>query len=338
MTPSSEHPRHLVLHADDLGFTFGFTDAIHQAHKRGNLTSTCLQVNGIAYEHARRDVLPDCPELGVGVHLNVVECRSCLGARLIPALVDVDGHFRGYGPILRASISRHVRRQILEEFRAQIERALADGLELDHVNSHRHVHMLPWLFDGVCDLAGRFGIPFVRLTSERFHRPQPSGRGRYLSRDGNWAKLALMSLMAVPNRRRLERHGVRSNDGFVGLSFTGHGSAEAIRRGLAANPGSIVEVLIHPSVRRHPADVGRLPATVQRYCDAPARGVEFQAACSPGLRREIEQLGYRLTSYRRIAEGRRAEVSPDHRAGGMSRNKTAVAARARALRMHAVTT
>lgn len=306
-TAPEPKPRRLIFHADDLGFTFGFTDAIHRAHKHGNVTSTCIQVAGAAYDYARQEILPDCPDLGLGVHLNLVECRPRLAPHIIPDLVDADGCFRGYRPLLRAAASRRLRSQALDECRAQIEKALDDGLRIDHLNSHRHTHMLPWLFDGVCELADRFGIPFVRMASERFHLPRPIRSGRYLGRDANWAKQGLMNLFAARNRRRLGR--IRCNDRFVGLSFTGHGSVESIQSALRANDAPLVEVLLHPSIRHHPRDRHGLPESVQRYCNAPARDAEMSAALSTTLRNQIERMGYELTNYRRLAaptEGRQA--------------------------------
>ena len=50
-------------------------EGIRDAHLHGLVTSTCLQSVGFAYDHAVREVLPTCPSLGVGIHLNLVECR-----------------------------------------------------------------------------------------------------------------------------------------------------------------------------------------------------------------------------------------------------------------------
>ncbi|MCZ6816375.1 MAG: ChbG/HpnK family deacetylase [Planctomycetota bacterium] len=327
----------LVFHADDLGFTHGFTDAIHRAHRHGNVTSTSIQSIGIAYDYARRNVLPDCPGLGIGVHLNVVECRGLRPARRQSDLVDADGCFRGYGPLLRAALSRRIRQQIVDECTAQIEKAASDGIAIDHLNSHRHVHMLPWLFDPICEHADRYGIPFIRVVRERFHSfGTRSGIARLL-RDCNVAKQSVMSACAARASSRLRHHDVRANQRFIGISFTGFGSESAITAALAANRAETVELLLHPCVRRHSLDHGRLSPSIRRYCDAPSRAIELAAACSMALAKKIRDMGFATTNYAALADRMRKHATVRQRDGGTRTKNTIAAARASALSTHAAT-
>lgn len=275
----------LILHADDLGFTHGFNDAIRDAHQRGALTSTCLQVTGFAYQEAVREVLPACPNLGVGIHLNLVECRSILPHRLIPALTHADGTFRGYGPLLRGMWDNSIRLQMREECRAQIEKALEDGVAPDHLNSHRHAHMLPGFFEIACELAAEFEIPVVRIVEERIHRPRPMRGGGYLLRDANAAKMVLMNWLARRNRPKLTSFGLRASNAFVGLSYTAYGSREALSAAITANgrPAGwagdwTIEALFHLCTPRHPGDARiAMPKTVLKYCNSAWRDREMQA-------------------------------------------------------------
>lgn len=336
MIRRSRPTQSLVFHADDLGFTHGFTDAIHRAHKHGNVTSTSLQSCGIAYDYARRNVLPDCPGLGIGVHLNVVECRGLRPARRQPDLVDADGCFRGYGPLLRAALSRRTRQQIVEEWRAQIEKAASDGIAIDHLNSHRHVHMVPWLFDPACELADRYGIPFIRIVRERFHSSRTKFGIVHLLRDGNVAKQAVMSACAARAVGRLRHHDVRASHRFIGISFTGYGTESAITAALAANRAETVELLLHPCIRRHSLDRGRLMPSIRRYCNAPARADELAAACSIRLAEQIRDMGFATTNYRELAGKQRLRAIRQFGAGTSAKSKI-TAARASALSTHAAT-
>jgi len=326
----------LVFHADDLGLAFGFNEAIRAAHLGGNVTSTCLQTAGIAYRHALEEVLPECPQLGVGVHVNLVECRSILAPGVIPDLVDADGVFRGYRPLLAATWNRRIRQQVRDEARAQIDLALEDGVVVDHLNSHRHAHMLPGLFETFCELAAAFSIPFIRLLGERFHRPRPLSGGAYYLHEANWAKMGLMNALARRNRRRLSQFDLCCNDAFVGLSYTGRGTERALMAALEANtpprdgPSGardctsltrknasrtrgdaterlVIEALVHLARSGDPRD-GALPPGVAAYCNDPARSAEQAAAESVELRRWIEDRGLRLTNYGALA-ARRGPVS-----------------------------
>ena len=68
--------RHLILHADDLGLCLAVNEGIRDSYENGFLTSTSLRVNGPAFQHAIKNVLPECPDLGVGLHLNLVEGKT----------------------------------------------------------------------------------------------------------------------------------------------------------------------------------------------------------------------------------------------------------------------
>ncbi|MFO0974450.1 MAG: ChbG/HpnK family deacetylase [Phycisphaerae bacterium] len=293
--------RWLVFHADDLGLSHGFNEAIRLAHRRGLVTSTCLNPLGVAYRAAIDDVLPTCPDLGVGVHVNLVELRPLRPAERVDRIVDRAGRLHGYGPLMRACGAWRVRAQLLDEAEAQVERVLADGVRPDHLNSHRHVHMLPWLFEPFCRLAERYDIPFVRVARERLHLPRTPRGACALLAEANFAKTLLLRALAWRTGDTLRRFGLRTSERFAGVSFTGHASVGSIVAALEANPAKGVEVLVHLCVRRHPGDAGIEPRSLRRYCDAAARDREMAAACSTALRDAIAQMGYCITSYRALA-------------------------------------
>lgn len=48
--------------------------------------------------------------------------------------------------------------EVVSELQAQLERGLSCGLEITHVDSHQHLHVLPGIADIVLDLCSAFGI------------------------------------------------------------------------------------------------------------------------------------------------------------------------------------
>ena len=62
-----------ILNADDFGMSHAFNRAVLEGYESGILKSASIVANGSSFEEAVEHVLPDCPELGVGVHLNVIE-------------------------------------------------------------------------------------------------------------------------------------------------------------------------------------------------------------------------------------------------------------------------
>lgn len=70
-------PRFLIVNADDLGLTEAVNAGVFAAHERGIVTSTSLMVNRPAAAAAVA-CLPELPELGVGLHLELGEYRAQL--------------------------------------------------------------------------------------------------------------------------------------------------------------------------------------------------------------------------------------------------------------------
>lgn len=303
---TTPHARILIVHADDLGLSTSFNDGIRIAATRGFLTSTCIRVNGTAFEAAINDVIPACPNLGVGLHLNIVEGRSTrrqVGKSEV--LCDADGAYRHkFVGLWRRSGSERLRQEIECDYRDQIERALASLGSIDHLNSHQHSHGIPAIFEITCRLAREYGIPFVRLPREKPYVVRSLSKHLHGWYAANVAKIALLDGMAIRNRRTAARYGVSSNDWFVGIGYTGFMNAATIRAGLAALPqdAGIVELLLHPCDISGRQDEVFLDADLRDYVIQAARREEMRALCDDALFEELDAAGWRRTSFGRLAK------------------------------------
>src|SRR3954465_11165142 len=161
-TAQSVSSRRLIVTADDVGLHPGMTAGAIRAHREGIVTACSVVANGVAFYDAV-ERLRDVPSLEVGVHLTLVEERSLTGMRLPRSYVEFIRDMKD-----RAAIER--------ELRAQIERVLATGLRVTHLNGHQHLHMWPRVFAIVERLANEFRIGYVRRVRDR------GGRGGIVRR------------------------------------------------------------------------------------------------------------------------------------------------------------
>lgn len=277
-TPTCGGARYLILEADDLGLLYAFNEGVLRAFREGRLSSTCVRANGYAYEHAIQEVLPACPGIGVGVHLCLNESQSIAPRRRVRFLTGADGTFRpGYVWLIRKTRSRAVCRQIEYEFRAQIEKVLASGVRVDHLNSHQHVHMIPAVFRIACRLAEHYGIPAVRLARELPHHAGSLVKRVEPLLNSNYLKHRLLNCFARVNESIARDHGVCTTDYFVGVNYTSRMNLLTISSGLAAVPYGSVEVLLHPAIGPDPRDERYPHPSLVRYVSAPARLMELQA-------------------------------------------------------------
>jgi len=267
--------RFFILNADDFGLSRGANDAILQGFRGGILKSASVCTNGEAFEDAVRRVLPACPGLGTGVHLNIIEGRSLSG---VSPLTGRDGLFnRGFGAMLLHSRDRVFMAAVEKEFRAQIEKGL-EAFPADHLDSHVHTHAIPGIFAVTLKLAEEYHIPWIRTQHENMYLVRDLSRMFCLSYPINIIKVLLLNFFTAINKKSLQAEGLKTNDRIIGVGYTGMMNAETVERGLRAvkMPG-IVEALIHPNTEKNPE--------------------EYAVTTNAPLREKILQMGFTITNY-----------------------------------------
>jgi predicted glycoside hydrolase/deacetylase ChbG (UPF0249 family) len=149
----------------------------------------------------------------------------------IPSLVGADGRLHpGYPAFAARYVLGRIRTADLEtELRAQVERLLATGLRVVHLNSHQHLHLLPRVFHVVLKLAREHGIPVVRIPNEPEAGFSPRG-------------LQLAGLNVLGRRAR---HRTLAPDRTVGILAAGRLTAATLRRCLDRVEG-LTELVCHP--------------------------------------------------------------------------------------------
>jgi len=268
--------RTIVITADDFGWTDAQNLAVAAGAAAGTLHRASLLCNGGAFADAVA-VARRYANLGVGVHLSLCEGRPLLAAQELGPLCRDDGAFHdGLSPLLRLYGSGRLDLAAIEaEWRAQVERALAAGLSLSHLDGHKHVHLLPPLFDLAVRLCRRYGVPYLRIPAEAPGRrvlgvPQ---------RAPAWAVLWGLALRARQRLRTIGA-GIATADHFVGFAHSGAMSTERLVQAiLSARPG-LTEIMLHPAAEtKGLSDLRRDYAWARRYKFTS----ELAALCHPSV-------------------------------------------------------
>jgi predicted glycoside hydrolase/deacetylase ChbG (UPF0249 family) len=179
----------IVLHADDFGASADTVRATIECFEAGALTSASIMpampATADAVEFAKAH-----PDLDVGVHLTFVgegDERPLSPPDEIPGLVDEGGRFLATRTIrLRALARRLPVEQIEREMKAQISAVRDQGVEISHVDSHRHVHKLPSFREALARVAPGFGIERVRAVQDVYLRKPRKSPTYWLG--GRWQK------------------------------------------------------------------------------------------------------------------------------------------------------
>ena len=239
--------KQFILNADDFGLSKEFNNAVLEGYKNGFLKSASLCVNCDAFMDAVSNVLPQCPNLGVGVHLNIMEGKSLTNCNL---LTDKNGFFNcTYLSLILNSYRKSFLKQIEFEFRAQIEKA-TKLIKVNHLDSHVHTHAIPKIFELTCKLAKEYNINYIRTQYEKPYLVPEIKKYLNIKYPINIIKVILLNFFTLKNRNLIKKNKLITNDFLLGVNYTGMMDINTIEYGLKKlkKDNIVVEALIHPCI------------------------------------------------------------------------------------------
>ena len=291
--------KNLIVNADDLGWSAGVNRGIVDAHRRGLVTSTSLIANGPAFASGIAAAQSN-PELGVGVHLNLSNGAPTAPAAQVPSLVNAACEFEGGPESLIVRIASHSLElaHVEREWDAQIEKIRDAGIAPTHLDGHKHVHMLPGLFEIALRLAKKHNIRAMRISHE-------ASKLRALLASGGAQKRSVvlkqgvqargLKLLARDAGEMADRAGLVTADYFCGIAQTGVMTREGVEALLTNLPDGTTELMCHPGY--HDDDLRHSPTRLQE-----SRQCELAILTDPQVRKLVATQGIRLISYRLLEE------------------------------------
>lgn len=224
----------LIVTADDFGLTKGINNGTIEAHLRGIVTRASIIANGEAFEDAIL-LAKKNKGLPVGIHLTLVEEIPVLQHNNIRSLTGVDGKFLiNYRAFFAKYILRKINiREVYVEWESQIQKVLATGVHINHIDSHQHLHLLPGLFDQAIALAIKYKIKKIRM---HFHD---------LTGIRSLKEL-ILALLASLYKKNLVNSGIRCSDYFWGLKYGGNIVENNILNLIDNLKDGTTELMCHP--------------------------------------------------------------------------------------------
>ena len=269
----------LIVTADDAGLHPGMTLGALRAHEAGIVTAVSLAASGRAFDDAV-EKLKDRPGLDVGVHLILVGERPLSPPQEVRSLLGRDGAllpgFRAF--YLRYIAGRIVQSEVEAELRRQVEKVLAAGLPVVHLNSHQHLHVLPEVFEIVLKLADEHRIPWVRIPYE------PDVARRWSLRT---AQLAALNRYGRRARRKAQGR-VSAPDRTIGVVDAGRLTVERLREALQDAEG-VTELVCHPGIGE--------AALAAEYDWGYAWERETEALCDPRVPEALREAGVEAVGF-----------------------------------------
>ena len=233
----------IIFNADDFGATRGINEAIYQAYQNGILNAASLMINQ-KYALQAAQLSKKMENLDLGLHLTLTNGASLSGHKKLPLLTDEKGMFKnGFLKLCLLALfkPKSLRKEIQIEAEAQILKAKEFGLDLQHIDSHRHIHMIPLIFKVLLKLKEKYAIGRIRVINENAVMTMKTNKSLVYLFDGGLIKYGLLKFFYYIN-------GYKSNTYFYTMLYTCKLSKEHFQKVLVPRGFENVEVMIHPNV------------------------------------------------------------------------------------------
>jgi len=237
------------VNADDFGISPGVNAAVENMYQSRLLHSASL-ICGCGYLGEAIRIANANPGLKVGLHFNLTTGFSAVRSKSSRILITKKGRFkRGFLSLLLLSVfrKRKLISEVRDELRAQIEILKIAGLKINHIDSHRHVHMIPAIFKIVNEIAIENNIKYVRVVNEDFFKTWAIKYPKTYIWDGGLIKWAILRILGVFNPK--------SDVYFFSILYTCSISADLIKKIVWPTGYKEAEIMIHPGDPEVDADL-----------------------------------------------------------------------------------
>ena len=284
----SNTDRLVIIHTDDIGMCHASVRAFKDLWAVGTITSGAVMVP-CPWFPATAQMCRENPEMDMGVHatLNAEWTNYRWGPvstrDQASGLMDADGFFHQWHPAVYENAKPE---SVAVEVNAQIETALAAGIDATHVDSHMGTIMNPLFIQSYIQAAASRRLPNMlpRTTAKGIEMMGVSG-----------AELS----MYEPIMAQLEAMGIPMLEGIIGMPLEhGDDHVGVAKKLLGELPEGITHFILHPSV-----DTPELRAICP---DWQARVANYNAFMSDDLKKFIEAENIKPIGYRAIRDAMRS--------------------------------
>ncbi len=262
-----------IVNADDFGLSEEISKGIISASEKGIVTSTSVVANGKYFK--KGITLLNDKQLDIGVHLSFVGGGRPLTGT-IDGLVDDSGLFlKGFKDVIpRIVTNRYNRKALRDELFEQAGLLKDSGVNISHIDSHQHLHILPGIGEIIVELARHFNIRWVRL-------PRPG----YLSFFG-----LSMNVLSKILSLKLKSNRLRFTDHFEGFELSGSMNENALSGIINNLKEGVTELIVHPGYD-----------SSEDYDWGYGWEVELNALCSENIKSRIKDKEIILNRFSEIS-------------------------------------
>lgn len=280
--------RLVILHTDDIGMCQAALQAFSDLWEFGTISSGAVMVP-CPWFPATAEFCRQHPEVDMGVHATLnaewETYRWSPVSTVDPAsgLLDQDGYFHQW----HAGVYAYAQTEAVEvEIKAQVDKALAAGIDVSHIDSHMGTSMHPRYIHGYLRAGQNHRLPNLL--------PRASATGFWMMGTGETGPEVYLPLL-----EQFEAQGLPLVDALDGMPLEHDEDHLGLAKKLLSElPAGVTHFMLHPSI-----DTPELRAIAP---DWRARVANYKAFMSPELRDFIRNSGIQVIGYRALREALRS--------------------------------
>ncbi len=282
----SDNDRLVIVHTDDIGMCHASVEAFKDLWRAGTITSGAVMVP-CPWFPAVVQMCRENPEIDMGVHATLnAEWESYRWGPVstrdqASGLLDADGYFHQWH---QAVYDKAKPEAVAAEVNAQIDRALAAGIDVTHVDSHMGTIMSPLFIQSYLQAGASRLLPNLL--------PRVNAKGMDLM-GGSPEEMQTYA----PLLQQLEEMGMLTLDGLLSMPLdesSEQKQMELARELFGDLPVGITHFILHPSI-----DTPELRALAP---DWESRVANYRVFMSDELKSCLENEDIKLIGYRPIRD------------------------------------
>ena len=275
----------IILNADDFGRHEKINEAVKKSVETGALRSATLMPSGAAFDDAV-NIAKNTPNLGVGIHLTLVDDTPVSNPKDIPTLLKDGRFYPNYMEFLKAYFTGKINREeIRTELAAQFEKMEKTKIKFTHIDSHQHLHHTPGILETAISLAKIAGINKMRISHTSLFAGENTNIKQFIGRAG---------LFGLANYAKFicKRHNFKFPDNFAGIVAGEAVTKYFLVKEIQNLKEGATEVMMHPATSN-----AEITATSNWEHDFVA---EFQAASSKDIADLLKEKDIDIINYNGI--------------------------------------
>jgi chitin disaccharide deacetylase len=284
----SDADRLVIFHTDDIGMCQASLQAFQDLWDFGTISSGAVMVP-CPWFPATAEFCRNHPEVDMGVHATLnAEWENYRWGPVSTrdpesGLMDKDGYFHQWHPGVFENAKPEA---VAVEVNAQVEKALAAGIDATHIDSHMGTIMHPKYIQSYLQAGTSHLIPNML--------PRASATGFWMMHEeGETGPEAYLPIL-----EQLEAQGLPMVDALIGMPLEHDEDHIGVAKKLISEaPAGITHFLFHPSI-----DTPELHAIAP---DWRARVANYNAFMSQELKDFIKNSGVQVIGYRALREAMR---------------------------------